>query len=343
MQVKRAQEIKSKEDDTFSTQELGMLLEQGDETSAELQQAADDAVALATNHRKRGSTVAAIETDKIAASLSRAAAVKAISEKEKAKASPKSMQMNPMNDVVAADNMTDGGQVLESKPDATGDEEDEESAAATKKTNPEEEAAAAEAEAAAEAAEAEENNMSMWCFARDSQPRAACIWLIKQPWFDHVIMTVILFNSCALAYERPDICAGSAERIALEICGHIFNVIFLAEMIIKVIALSFISAQQAYIKDPWNKLDCFIVTISVVDFTFSVIGVAGGGILGLLKIFRMLRYLLAWFLLLLFHPLVSGCFSHFCSSSLAEFSYSSLYTVRQLSGLSDCPSAAWSL
>ena len=54
-----------------------MLLEQGDETSAELQQAADDAIALATNHRKRGSTVAAIETDKIAASLSRAAAFKA--------------------------------------------------------------------------------------------------------------------------------------------------------------------------------------------------------------------------------------------------------------------------
>ena len=288
--MKRAQEIKSKADDTFSTQELGMLLEQGDETSAELQQAADDAVALATNHRKRGSTVAAIETDKIAASLSRAAAVKAILEKEQeAKSSPTLMSMNPMNDVVAADH--DGGQLLESKLDVTADDE---SAAATKKTNPEEEAAAAEAQAAAaEEAEAEENNLSMWCFPRDSQPRAACIWLIKQPWFDHFIMTIILFNSCALAYERPDICEGSGERIALEICGHIFNVIFLAEMIIKVIALSFISAQQAYIKDPWNKLDCFIVTISVVDFVFSVIGVTGGGILGLLKIFRMLRYLLA--------------------------------------------------
>ena len=43
------------------------------------------------------------------------------------------------------------------------------------------------------------------------------------------------------------------------------NGIFIGEMIIKVIALGFISGSNTYLRDDWSKLDFVIVVFTITD------------------------------------------------------------------------------
>lgn len=45
-----------------------------------------------------------------------------------------------------------------------------------------------------------------------------------------------------------------------------FSAIFLVECVIKIIAMGFVINKHAYLRDPWNCIDFFIVIVSVVSF-----------------------------------------------------------------------------
>ena len=64
---------------------------------------------------------------------------------------------------------------------------------------------------------------------------------------------------------------------------------FLIEMVLKLVALTVYSGPNAYIKDYWNCLDGFIVTMSIVTLLLDLI--SGGSTGGVLKVFRVLRVL----------------------------------------------------
>ena len=68
-----------------------------------------------------------------------------------------------------------------------------------------------------------------------------------------------------------------------------FTVAFLIEMVLKLVALTVYSGPNAYIKDYWNCLDGFIVTMSIVTLLLDLI--SGGSTGGVLKVFRVLRVL----------------------------------------------------
>jgi len=130
------------------------------------------------------------------------------------------------------------------------------------------------------------------CFHEPKAPvRAAAMTFVKTKTFDNFIMLCIMLNSVCLAWERPNIKDGSAERLFLLYAGHIFNAIFSIEFIVKLVALGVFYGPNAYFKDSWNRLDGFIVIVSWVDLIMSLAGVEGGDALRLLKIFRMLRAL----------------------------------------------------
>ena len=61
-----------------------------------------------------------------------------------------------------------------------------------------------------------------------------------------------------------------------------FNIIFILEMILKLIAHGFIMDQYSYLRETWNQLDFFIVWASIADMVLS------GYDLAIVKIFRML-------------------------------------------------------
>lgn len=132
---------------------------------------------------------------------------------------------------------------------------------------------------------------SLGLFAGDSCIRVACASVVQDPLFDKTILFFIGLNSVTMAIERPAIEDGSQERKALDIMGFIFTFIFLVEMMVKVVAWGFFWGPHAYLHDPWNKLDGFLVAVSIIDFIFLFLETDGGSVLGILRILRLLRAL----------------------------------------------------
>ena len=62
-----------------------------------------------------------------------------------------------------------------------------------------------------------------------------------------------------------------------------FNSIFIFEALVKIIAKGFLIGKNTYLKDPWHKLDFFIVITAIIDMSMTGID------LSILKLFRTLR------------------------------------------------------
>lgn len=131
---------------------------------------------------------------------------------------------------------------------------------------------------------------AMFCFPPESKFRIQMIRIVAHPVFDRVVIGLILLNSCCMAIESPDLDDDGAVRSFLDWSNDIFCFIFLGEMLMKWVALGVYIAPGVYFDDGWNRLDGFIVTVSLLDFIMGKIGVSGG-MLSLLKICRMFRAL----------------------------------------------------
>ena len=69
----------------------------------------------------------------------------------------------------------------------------------------------------------------------------------------------------SLAMERPTIPPWSTERLLLDICNHIFTVVFTIEMAMKAVAYSLIIGERCYFSDNWNRMDGTLVIVGIVD------------------------------------------------------------------------------
>ncbi|ACO64315.1 voltage-gated ion channel superfamily [Micromonas commoda] len=121
--------------------------------------------------------------------------------------------------------------------------------------------------------------------------RAKCLSIVDQRWFQGTVLVLIVISACLLApqcdadWPTP----GSKTETAMEAIDISFTVAFLIEMVLKLVALTVYSGPNAYIKDYWNCLDGFIVTMSIVTLLLDLI--SGGSTGGVLKVFRVLRVL----------------------------------------------------
>ncbi len=95
--------------------------------------------------------------------------------------------------------------------------------------------------------------------------------MITNKWFDRFITLSILINSGLLASKEYDQ-NYDASYIShwnefLDTIDIVFSYIFLAECILKVIAMGFVRHKHAYLKDPWNCIDFTIVVFSMISMT----------------------------------------------------------------------------
>ncbi|MEE6497872.1 hypothetical protein FKM82_002904, partial [Ascaphus truei] len=132
---------------------------------------------------------------------------------------------------------------------------------------------------------------ALYLFSPQNQFRAVCQKVIAHKMFDHVVLVFIFLNCITIALERPDIDANSMERIFLSVSNYIFTAIFIVEMAIKVMALGFLSGENAYLKSSWNVLDGILVFVSIIDIIVSLASAGGAKILGILRVLRLLRTL----------------------------------------------------
>uniref|UniRef100_A0A8B9WQL0 Voltage-dependent T-type calcium channel subunit alpha n=1 Tax=Bos mutus grunniens TaxID=30521 RepID=A0A8B9WQL0_BOSMU len=121
--------------------------------------------------------------------------------------------------------------------------------------------------------------------------RVLCQTIIAHKLFDYVVLAFIFLNCITIALERPQIEAGSTERIFLTVSNYIFTAIFVGEMTLKVVSLGLYFGEQAYLRSSWNVLDGFLVFVSIIDIVVSVASAGGAKILGVLRVLRLLRTL----------------------------------------------------
>ncbi|XP_049576460.1 voltage-dependent T-type calcium channel subunit alpha-1H isoform X2 [Syngnathus scovelli] len=137
---------------------------------------------------------------------------------------------------------------------------------------------------------AQHGDWSFFVFAPRNRFRLWCQKTMGHKMFDPIILLFIFLNCITIALERPDIQPHSMERAFLSVSNHIFTLIFVGEMMIKVVALGVCFGEGVYLQSSWNVLDGVLVAVSLADILASA--VAGGNrILGILRVLRLLRTL----------------------------------------------------
>nr|KAF6373112.1 calcium voltage-gated channel subunit alpha1 I [Pipistrellus kuhlii] len=132
---------------------------------------------------------------------------------------------------------------------------------------------------------------SVFLFSPENRFRVLCQTIIAHKLFDYVVLAFIFLNCITIALERPQIEAGSTERIFLTVSNYIFTAIFVGEMTLKVVSLGLYFGEQAYLRSSWNVLDGFLVFVSIIDIVVSLASAGGAKILGVLRVLRLLRTL----------------------------------------------------
>jgi len=163
---------------------------------------------------------------------------------------------------------------------------------------------------------------SLMIFGPDNSFRRGCQKVMMSESFEAFIMACILISSATLAFDTPK--ASKGLKDVLQICDAIFLAIFIFEMFVKVVAIGFTDSppslvtatkpgdlsqmwqnspparmmgvkveipitsqtwEENYLKQAWNRLDFFIVAVSVLDAVLSDVFPA----LSILRLGRALR------------------------------------------------------
>ena len=132
---------------------------------------------------------------------------------------------------------------------------------------------------------------AIYLFNRRGIFRRTCFFVQQHRYFDRFIMLLIAISSLQLAFETyiQDLDAEHPVTVTNRILGQVFTVLFLLEMLFKLVALGFVMDHGSYLRESWNLLDFFIVTTSMVDIIVQSSDVAALKILRMLRILRPLR------------------------------------------------------
>ena len=133
---------------------------------------------------------------------------------------------------------------------------------------------------------------SCGCVSKHNRVRLQLARMVHTQRFDNFILTLIMVSTLLLALESPSLtrCGTDCPLFSILIYADVvFTTVFVAEMCMKIIVYGFISTKAAYLKDPWNVLDFFIVMISVVSLTMGFL--EAGADIAWIRSLRALRAL----------------------------------------------------
>ncbi|CAF1358221.1 unnamed protein product, partial [Rotaria sordida] len=146
----------------------------------------------------------------------------------------------------------------------------------------------------------ERENYSLYLFSPSNKLRKVFQRLILEKLFDYLILFFIVLNCITLAMERPSISSTNFERQLINYTNYICTIIFIIEMMIKIIASGLIVGSNTYLRSGWNVVDGFLVIIAIIDFgimhrykiTSSPQSDTTSDIADIVTVFRLLRALI---------------------------------------------------
>lgn len=128
-------------------------------------------------------------------------------------------------------------------------------------------------------------------FSKTNPIRRFCLWILhaqveigggKVKVFDNIILLCILISTVCMAVDSPLADPSNVFTQIVRAADEVFAVIFIVEMVIKLIALGLIWGHDAYLKSSWNWLDGVVVMVSIINM-------ASSSQTGFLKTLRILR------------------------------------------------------
>ena len=105
---------------------------------------------------------------------------------------------------------------------------------------------------------------SLFFIPQNSWFRINCAKLINSIWFDKFILLTIVLSTIRLIIDT--FINGYSSVLIFDVCDTVFNIIFLIEAILKILAWGFALDEGSYLTDNWNKLDALIVICSFIEF-----------------------------------------------------------------------------
>ena len=112
-----------------------------------------------------------------------------------------------------------------------------------------------------------------------------CGFIVENQYFDNLSLLVIILNTVLILISDP-----RDNKSIANTSDSYFLYFYTAEAVLKILGFGFWASEKAYIKDPWNILDFFVVLIGWVSFILEhtrnstkISGLAG------LRAFRILR------------------------------------------------------
>ena len=94
--------------------------------------------------------------------------------------------------------------------------------------------------------------------------RIFCMNVINNIWFENFILCIIILSSIRLVVDT--FISGYTFVVLFDISDSVFNIIFLIEALIKIIAMGLVFDEGTYLRDNWNKIDALIVICSFIEF-----------------------------------------------------------------------------
>jgi len=126
---------------------------------------------------------------------------------------------------------------------------------------------------------------SLKLFSWSNPIRRGCATVVANPWFDPIVVVLIIASSITLALDWPGYDSDNTVSRVLEAMDRTFTILFTIECVIKVISMGLLYSKNkkypAYLRSGWNVLDLVVVAISLISLIISN--------LNILKTLRALR------------------------------------------------------
>lgn len=108
-------------------------------------------------------------------------------------------------------------------------------------------------------------NRSLMIFSTRNLIRKICIKLITHPQFDNVSLVLIAISTVSLAIDNPLNPPDSFFVLVLSWIDTVLTVLFMVEVVVKVIAQGFLFDENAYMRNNWNVMDLIITTLAAIS------------------------------------------------------------------------------
>jgi hypothetical protein len=102
--------------------------------------------------------------------------------------------------------------------------------------------------------------------------RVLCARLVTHPHFIQATLLLIALSSLLLALDNPLLDPQSLLYVFLDRIDYVLTILFTVEMAVKMVTHGLLLQPSAYLRDPWNVLDAFVVLVSYVGYVAPNMG-----------------------------------------------------------------------